>query len=280
MLDINEILSKENQEKAFEHFATKKDGRGADGVFLSDLREYWKLNHDRIEEEIKSGKYCPGIIRSYEITNGYGKRRTIVSLNTIDRYITRLMAQKMKFYIEPEFLNCSYAYQEGKGIRDAVERARNYIESGFEAVVEIDLKDYFDNISIGLLLKKIKKYITDYAVLQLLESYLYCKISCDGEILKKRQSIVQGNSISPILSNVYLHDFDQLLQKKSYCWLRYSDNIFIYAEDQDKAEKIYSEVCGLLEGSQWQLKINYGKSGVYADAVMRKVLGYKFNRRH
>lgn len=209
-----------------------------------------------------------------------GKRRTIVKLNTIDRFVTRLLEQRMKTCMEPQFLEHSFAYQEGKGILEAVQCARNFIENGYRAVVEIDLKDYFDNIQIELLLKKVKLYITDYAVLQLLESYLYCVISYDGEIIQKKQGIVQGNSISPILSNIYLHDFDELLESKHYHWLRFADNIFIYTENQHVATGIYAEVCSLLEQSPWNLKVNYAKSGVYSDAVTRKFLGYQFYQRN
>lgn len=67
--------------QALEHFASKKDGHGEDGVLLSDLQEYWQVNHSRIEEEIRNGYYRPGIIKSYDITNGRGKRRMIVKLN-------------------------------------------------------------------------------------------------------------------------------------------------------------------------------------------------------
>ena len=188
--------------------------------------------------------------------------------------------QKLNRYIEPEFLEYSYAYQEGKGIQEAAQKAREYIESGYSAVVEIDLKDYFDTIPLEPLLEKIRHYITDTKVLQLIKSYLYCKVSVDEEISEKREGLVQGNSISPVLSNLYLHDFDQLLQERHYCWLRFADNIYIYEETMEKAGSIYSELCSLLEASPWQLKINYAKSGVYPDATMRRFLGYTFSWRN
>lgn len=273
---MDELLSVQNLEEAFEHFSNKKDGHGLDGIMLSDLREYWELNHVNIEKELRSGSYRPGVVKSFEFVNGYGKRRTIVYLNTIDRFITRLLAQKMSSYIEPEFLADSYAYQNGKGVLDAVQKAKKYLESGYETIVEIDLKDYFDSISLKILLKKISEYITDYKVLNLIKKYLYCRIMYEDEIKEKTTGLLQGSPLSPVLSNLYLHDFDKLLDEKSYHWIRFADNIYVYTKKPDEAEMIFQELCALLKKYPWELKVNFSKSGIYPDAVKRKCLGYEF----
>jgi group II intron reverse transcriptase/maturase len=276
VFDIDELLSTHNLEEAFEHFSNKKDGHGLDGVLLSDLREYWNLNHINIEEELRNGTYRPGMVKSFEFVNGYGKRRTIVQLNTIDRFITRLLAQKMSSYIEPVFLADSYAYQNGKGVLDAVQKAKMYMENGYKVIVEIDIKDYFDSISLEILLKKISEYITDHKVLDLIKKYLYCRIMDEDEIKEKTRGILQGSPLSPVLSNMYLHDFDQLLEGKSYHWIRFADNIYVYTKKQDEAEMIFQELCSLLKNYPWKLKINISKSSIYPDAVKRKCLGYEF----
>jgi hypothetical protein len=63
VFDMDELLSVRNLEEAFDHFSCKKDGHRLDGVMLSDLREYWKLNHANIEKELHSGTYQPGVVR-------------------------------------------------------------------------------------------------------------------------------------------------------------------------------------------------------------------------
>lgn len=112
MFSMDELLSKRNQRLALEHLETKKDGCGIDGVHILEFKEYWEMNHERIEEEIRNGSYVPGIIMTYEILNGHGKRRIVSRMNVTDRFITRLISQKLKRYMEPMFLQDSYAYQE------------------------------------------------------------------------------------------------------------------------------------------------------------------------
>ncbi len=56
---------------------------------VSELKEYWDMNQERITQEIKEGTYQPGIVKIYEMTSERGKRRNISSLNVIDRFITK-----------------------------------------------------------------------------------------------------------------------------------------------------------------------------------------------
>lgn len=95
MFTMDEVLSKENQREALEHFKMKKNGCGPDKMPLSELENYWALNHEAIEENLRNGTYQPGIIESFEIVNGRGKRRVVSSFNVIDRFISRLLAQKL-----------------------------------------------------------------------------------------------------------------------------------------------------------------------------------------
>ena len=183
-------------------------------MHLSELEEYWKLNGENICEQIRKQEYKPGIVLIKQYLNKKGKRRNISCMNSIDRFITRLLAQSLRTYIEPEFLSNSYAYQEGKGVLAALLQVKSYVESGYQYMIEIDIKDYFDSISLPLLLKKLQSKISDFVVFGLLKKYLYCTLSQDGNIQKKTKGILTGNAISPILSNIYLHDFDQNIENQ------------------------------------------------------------------
>lgn len=278
MFTVDELLSKRNQRDAFAHFATKKDGCGQDQMRLSELEEYWKLNHEWIEQEIREGTYQPGVIKCYEILNGKGKKRIVSSLNVIDRFVTRLLSQKLKRYMEKDFLPCSYAYQDGKGIAEAVRQAQTYVEAGYLYVAEIDISNFFDEIPLDILMKSLQEKINDSAVLQLIKSYLYCTVSQEQAVKQKVKGLVQGNSISPILSNLYLHPLDQYMEKQGHHWIRFADDINIYAATQEEAGKILHEMTAVIQ-EQFHLCINEKKSGVY-DVFTRRFLGYDFYKVH
>lgn len=251
---------------------------GMDKMKLSELEDYWNMNHQRIEDELKKGIYQPGIIYNYEIINPRGKKRVISSLNVIDRFVARLLAQKLRRYIEPEFCEYSYAYQENKGILAAVSRARECIDAGNIFVAEIDIQNYFDVISLERMMQLLVQRIDDEYVLELLRSFLYCKVSEDNYIKDKTRGLVQGNACSPVLSNLYLHDFDLYLESKDYLWVRFADNINIYTKTQEEAVNVYHEICKVLE-EQFKTPVNEKKSGVFR-ACDRRFLGYEFYKTH
>lgn len=142
-------------------------------MYISQLEEYWKVNHERIEQELRLGDYQPGIIKIFEIVNGQGKCRSIANINVIGRFITRSLAQKLKRYLEPQFLSSSYAYQDGKGTLDAVLKAKEYVEKDNIFLAEIDIKDFFDTIPLESIMALLKAKIVDKSVLILIQSQGY-----------------------------------------------------------------------------------------------------------
>ena len=116
MFDVEELLSKRNQRNALEHLLSKKDGCGIDGIRISEFKEYWEVKHLNIEKEIREGTYTPGVVKTYEIVNNRGKQRIVSSLNVTDRMISRMLAQKLKRYIEPDFMPESFAYHIKKSV--------------------------------------------------------------------------------------------------------------------------------------------------------------------
>lgn len=176
MITFESIFSKKNIQQAFDHLSIKKNGSGTDSSSLDELKEYWKLNEERVLEEVKTQTFKPNMIQEYEIVNGKGKRRKVTKYSDPDKFITRLIAQKLNSFFSPMFEAESHAYQENKGITTAVESAKRYIENKKEFVVEIDVRNFFDEIDIELMLTLLREHITDKRVLCLIESYLYCTV--------------------------------------------------------------------------------------------------------
>ena len=276
MLTIEEVLSKSNQERAFEHLKSKRDGHGPDGMLLSELEEYWKVNGEDICQKIRIGNYQPGVIQIKEYLNKRGKRRNISCIDSVDRFILRLLAQKLRQYIEPKFLSHSYAYQEGKGLINAIAQIKEIVEKGNDYIAEIDVKNYFDTISLPLLIKKVNNYLDDGCVMSLVQKYLYCSISKDGRIYQKTKGILTGSAISPLLSNIYLNDFDCYMEESGCQWIRFADNIYLFSDTFEHAAQLYNQMRAFLE-NQFELEINESKSGVHR-AGERIILGYDIVR--
>lgn len=274
MLTLEEILNEENQKEAFENFSSKKDTSGYDGIKLSEFPDYWNLNRERIEKEILLGLYQPGIIKLFENINRNGKKRTIAILNSTDRFITRLVTQKLREYIEPLFSLNNYAYQKNKGVLLSVEKIKEYVNNGYIYVAEIDISNFFDEINIEYLLKILDKYICDIRIISLIKKYLYCKVVEDGIYKVKDSGIIQGNPMSPFLANLYLHSLDEYMDRLNYNWIRFSDNIYIFGSSQHELGGVFNDICQHINKKSL-LRINQKKSGIY-NVNEKIILGYEF----
>ena len=271
MFDLDELLSKENQEQALESFRSKRDGAGPDGLRVSELDAYWRANHEHIEQQIRNGDYVPGLVRCFELTTKTGKQREIASINVLDRFIEKLVQLKLREYVEPLFLPRSVAYQEGKGIVDAAATIRDYVLGGRPYLCELDIKDYYDSIHLGRL-RKLMNTLLAKDVTTLIWNFLAREVEREGKVVRLEKGILQGSPMSPALANLYLHPLDQKMEEAGLCWMRFSDNIYVSCTDSEEAEanfKIYRDELGQVH----QLGLNKKKSGIYK-ATSRRILGY------
>lgn len=274
MFKIDEMLSKRNIKDALNYLSSKKNTSGADGICLSELKNYWEINHELIEEQLRNGTYEPGVVKCYEITVASGKKRIVSVLNTIDRFIARLLAQKLNRYYDPLFLPNSYAFRDNKGTVKAVTQAKIYADQGYSYVTKIDIRHFFDSIPLDKMMKLVRHNISDSAVRTLIKKYLYCNVYNEGEIIEKDIGLLQGNPISPVLSNLYLHLLDYYMEKKGYKWIRFADDITVYSKTIYDAKIVMNDINYIIVNCL-DLNLNKNKSSVCHIQNLR-LLGYDF----
>ncbi|QTH48647.1 MULTISPECIES: CRISPR-associated endonuclease Cas1 [Streptococcus] len=274
MFCLEELLSNKNQKEALRYIETKKDSLGSDGLLLSELKEFWSLNSSAILSQIKNGSYVPTIVKQCQLLKTSGGYRTISLFGNLDRFLLRMLAQKLERYMNPLFLANSFAFQAEKGVLAAIQQAKNYLIQGNSIVIEIDLYHYFDTIPLDRLNQQLEAYFSDQRVREFIQAYLFCSIESEGRVFTQFKGLIQGSAISPILSNLYLHPVDCYLESRGFNWLRYADNLYIYVASKEEALPIYQEIRQLLV-DEFQLVINEKKSGIFS-AFNRRVLGYEF----
>lgn len=274
---IETVLSQENLLEAMESFEGKKDSCGVDGVKLSLLEEYWEANGEKIKKTILQGEYNLGYVKQQEIMNAKGKKRTISLMNTVDRFIYRALMQVLAKEWTPLFSEYSYAYQDYKGIRQAVEQAAEYMENGYVWCVELDIQNFFDNINHDSLLRKIKKIVSDERVIDLVIAYMNCTVIDDHLYYRREKGILQGGPLSPLLSNIYMDELDHYMEAKDYKFCRFGDDINIYCQSYENAFEQLSDIKEHITEKE-HLPLNTGKTGIYK-VLNRKYLGYRFEEK-
>lgn len=153
-------------------------------------------------------------------------------------------------------------------------KALKNINTGYQDVVDIDLKRFFDEVEHYVLLELISKKVKCKATMKLLRSFLRAPIQINSKLQKRRKGVPQGSPLSPLLSNILLNELDKELEKRGHRYVRYADDFSIYVKSNESAKRVGNSINNFL-WNQLHLPINREKSGVRRPSTF-KMLGFGF----
>lgn len=277
-LTVKNVFIKENIDKALEYILSRKNSCGIDGIYIKDFEEYWNINGEKIIVQILQGTYKSSPVQLRECVMPTGKRRKLAMYTCTDRLIMRILADAIQEKVDLILSDYSFAYRKNKGAAAAAEYACACIQEGKEWVLEIDVEDYFENINLEILIENLQNELGNRQFADLIRQYLYCEVMENDKFscYIKTKGLVQGSSLSPVLSNLYLNKLDKELEKANLAFCRFGDNINIYFDSRIDAVRWYAFVQKSLEDN-FALGVNKNKSGVYI-ALNRIFLGYSFQK--
>jgi RNA-directed DNA polymerase len=134
---IEEVLRRENMNRAYQGVKQNKGSAGVDGMSVNELMPYLQTHWHRIKTEILEGRYRPQPVLLVEIPKpgGRGMRRLGIP-TVIDRLIQQAILQVLQPQIDPTFSDSSYGFRPGRSAHQADERARAHIKTGHRWVVD------------------------------------------------------------------------------------------------------------------------------------------------
>jgi RNA-directed DNA polymerase len=141
--------------------------------------------------------------------------------------------------------------------------------------VDIDLKDFFNEVNHDKLLAKMMKVIVDKRVLRLIRKYLQSGIMESGLATQSVKGTPQGSPLSPLLSNIVLDDLDKELESRNHKFCRYADDFIILVKSERAAERVMETVTGYIT-KRLRLKVNEDKSQIVRANKVR-FLGFMFH---
>jgi RNA-directed DNA polymerase len=271
---IEQVLSRRNVMQALRHIVRNKGSAGMDGMPVKDLYTYLTNNRERIESELRQGKYLPQPIRGVEIPKGNGKTRLLGIPTVADRMLQQAVAQVTALKFEMEFEDYSYGFRPNRNAQQAVLKAQEYINSGYSHIVDIDLKTFFDEVDHCILLQLLYRKVKCPLTLRLIRKWLRVPILLNGKLTKRRKGVPQGSPLSPLLSNIMLNELDKEMEKRGLRYVRYADDFSIYTKSNHVARKTGNEIYLFLK-NKLKLPINREKSGI-RKPVNFTILGFGF----
>ena len=247
---------------------------GVDHMPVTKLSELMSIDKDELRERVRSGEYLPHAILGVEIPKGNGKMRLLGIPTVTDRLLQQAVLQVITARFEFEFSDYSYSFRPNKSLHQAVMRAHGYINDGYQYIVDIDLKTFFDEVDHRYLLQLLYRKIECPHTLRLIRKWLRSPIQIEGKLVKRRKGVPQGSPLSPLLSNIMLHELDRELERQGLRFIRYADDFSIYTKTKAEARKVGNATFKFLR-DKLKLTINREKSGIRRP-VQFTLLGFGF----
>ena len=243
---IAQFLTKEALWEAFDNLR-KNAAAGVDGVTCADYEANIVENLCTLHEKLKSKAYRAQPLRRIYIDKEDGRKRPISIPSLEDKIVQRATVELLNAIFEQDFLDCSHGFRPGRRAHDALDEVGRVISMGpTQYVLELDISSYFDSIVRKQLMEMVEQRISDATILGLIGKWINIGVMDDGRLLTSETGTGQGQIISPLLANLYLHHvldvwFEEEVKPRlrgTAFEIRYADDGLLCFQCKEDAERV------------------------------------------
>ena len=258
---IEKILSEDSIKEAIEKVVSNKGAAGVDSMTTAEVESYYFTHGFEIITQIKNKIYKPLPVRRVYIPKPNGKKRPLGIPAVKDRVIQQSLAQALSDIYEPHFSDYSYGFRKGRSQHDAMNKVLEYLNDGYQWVIDLDIEKYFDTVNHDKLVSILRERVKDDITLHLIRSILKSGIMEDGLVSPSEEGVPQGSPVSCVLSNIYLDKFDKELEARGLRFARFADDVNIFVKSEMSAERVMKSISSWLERKLF-LKVSATKTKV------------------
>lgn len=273
---FNRIIDIQKLILAWRQVYRNRPKEGVDGVTYEEFDQNLEKYVKELNLELKEHRYECMPVKIIPIFKG-DKVRYIGMYCMRDKVVQSSIAIELSKLYEPHLSKCCYAYRNGQSALQASETIHEKLCSmkrGY--VLKADIHSFFDFIRHDQLREKLRYMIPEKDVVELIFQCVRAKsVDNDGVLKEKEIGLYQGSSIAPVLSNVYMKEFDSIVENEVPFYVRYSDDMILLFEEKADAES-YEEKLGLYLESIG-LELNPDKTVVTDISEGFEFLGYAFD---
>jgi group II intron reverse transcriptase/maturase len=214
--DLYHLICQEQWLKAALEAALRNTGSqtaGIDGINRQSLQD--EIVQEKfirnLQTELKTKTYQPQPVRRHWIPKANGKLRPLGIPTLKDRTVQMALKMLLEPIWESDFLDCSNGFRPGRRTMDCIRTCQSRIttQNKYLWVIEGDIKGCFDHVQHDILMKLLQHRIKDQAILNLIKQMLKAGVIENGRYQATSEGTPQGGILSPLLTNIYLHEFDR-----------------------------------------------------------------------
>lgn len=271
---LEKILNSRNIERALRAVERNQGSGGVDDMQSDELRPFVNANRRILVNRLLEGSYEPSPLRKVEIPKNTGGVRMLGIPTVVDRMIQQAIHLTLSPMYEEEFDKHSYGFRPGKNAHQAVQTAQGYLNEGYSWIIELDLEKFFDKVNHQKLMHLLSHKVKDKRTLLLINAYLKSGIMEDGLVSQRIEGTPQGSPLSPLLSNIMLHELDKELNERGHKFVRYADDCSIYVRSEKSAKRAMDSIIKYIE-CELKLKVNREKTKI-SRPQGSQLLGFSF----
>ena len=273
---LEKVVDSENMRRAWKQVKRNKGAAGVDGRNIEETKAFLREHWPEIRKQLLEETYKPYPVLRVEIPKPGGGVRKLGIPTVVDRLIQQSITQVLVPIFDSGFSESSFGFRPGRGAHDAVRQALHHQQEGKQWVVDLDVRQFFDEVDHDILMSRLGRKVKDKRLKRLINGYLKAGCLSEGVYHPSEKGTPQGGPLSPFLSNVLLDDLDKELERRGCSFCRYADDVNIYVKTSRAGERVMISITRYVE-QKLKLKINREKSAV-ARPWKRNFLGFTFRK--
>ena len=262
--------------KAWKKVKKNKPATGADNMTYEEFEDNVDAELAQLSMELEEHTYEVFPVKLANVKQEEKIRE--ISLYTMrDKTVQNALLFSLTELYDASFSKSTYAYRSDKSALIALDDIGEAVTSGeYKFAWVADIKGFFEHIHHESLKIMLEQELKEDDVIELIMQEISAPaIHTTGELIEKQVGLYLGSSISPILSNLYLREFDYAIEREGVFYIRYADDILILSYRQEDIDRVRNMTSSMLNDLGLSLNIDKTYERKIEDGF--EFLGYAFD---
>lgn len=244
------IIDLQKLNEAWKHVRKNHPASGVDSVSYEDFDDNLKSELRQLGQELEEHRYESLPVKEIVLYKGE-KVRTVALFCMRDKVIQQSVAAELSKLYDAAFSSRVFAYRPGKSALDAIAEIEEAMKS-YDYVLKLDIVKFFDSINQKKLLSILRERISEEDVTELVKEIMSAKVldTRNGTLSVRERGVFQGSSVAPVLSNIYMKEFDEKAESTVSFYVRYADDILVmdnFREHLEEVKKMFENMLHSLD---------------------------------